>query len=377
MKLAHIADLHIGRKLGEYDLYEEQRDILQQLITIFKEENIDGVMISGDVYDKNSPSEKAFSLWNDFLSDLHDLDIHVFVISGNHDSQERLGVGHSILRKEKIHIVSDYQGKLVSVQIEDEYGPINIYMMPFIKPSFVRNVHTDYTESTHHSAVKRVLRDCEVNQDERNILMAHQFVVSGELEPELSDSEIGPMVGGIDSVNASLFDAFDYVALGHIHRPQRIHKDTIRYAGTPLKYSFSEVSHKKTVPILNITNTLEVFYRPLQSLRDVRVLEGTFDDIYLQGLEEKSDDLIHVILTDDHLSYNPIGRLRNVYPNLLTMELKNNQQNEQQDLQRAEGILEMAPFELISTFFKQQNERSLSDEEKDYLISVLEGVDEE
>ncbi len=376
MKIAHLGDLHIGRKFNDFDIIEDQRYILNEIVNILKDESIDVLMISGDVYDKNNPSEQAFSLWNDFLNALDEIDIEVLVTSGNHDSQERLGFANSILSKNKIHIVAKYNGVLEKIQFEDEYGKINFYMMPFIKPSYVRNVHSEFTGRTHHEAVEKVLQTVDIDEEQRNILMAHQFVIGGNKEPLLSDSEIGPSVGGVDSVDASLFSKFDYVALGHIHRPQKILNEHIRYSGSPLKYSFSEWKDNKSMPVLDFTNELKLNFIPLKAKRDVCQIEGLINDLYEQGIEEESDDLIHAIIRDEGLVYNPISKLRAVYPNIISLDVKNSRTLEKDSLQRAENILELEKIDLISNFFKYQNGRELNEKEMDYLQDVMRRVEE-
>jgi len=287
-----------------------------------------------------------------------------------------LGFANSILSKNKIHIVAKYNGVLEKIQFEDEYGKINFYMMPFIKPSYVRNMHSEFTGRTHHEAVERVLQTVDIDEEQRNILMAHQFVIGGNKKPLLSDSEIGPSVGGIDSVDASLFSKFDYVALGHIHRPQKILNEYIRYSGSPLKYSFSEWKDNKSMPVLDFTNELKLSFVPLKAMRDVRQIEGLIDDLYEQGIEEESDDLIHAIIRDEGLVYNPISKLRAVYPNIISLDVKNSRTLEKDSLQRAENILELEKIDLISNFFKYQNGRALNDKELDYLQDVMRRVEE-
>lgn len=376
MKIAHLGDLHIGRRFGEFDLIEDQRYILKEILKILKEESIDIVMISGDVYDKVSPSAQAFSLWNDFLTNLDHMDLHVLVTSGNHDSSDRLGLASQVLAKHQIHIESEYTGNLKKLQFNEGNEIINIYMLPFIKASTVRNIHNDFTDRSTHAAVERILRDVEINQSQKNILIAHQFVIGGsQEEPDYSESEI-KAVGGTDFVSTSLFENFDYVALGHIHKPQRISKETIRYSGSPLKYSFSEWKDTKSIPILNVANGIELEFVDLIPMRDVRVIEGPFEALMEIGKQNPSDDLMHVIITDESAVFNPISRLRTVYPNVLSLEINNSRTQNKASLKRAKNILDQDNISLISDFFKQQNNRELNQEEKEYLEKTIERMNE-
>lgn len=375
MKLAHLGDLHIGRRFGEFSLLQDQKHILEEIVDIIKIKNVDAIMISGDIYDKNRPSEVAFSLWDDFLTSLNSLDIHVLITSGNHDSSDRLGIGNRILSKNKIHIASQYQGELKKVVLNDKFGPLNIYMLPFIKPVFVRNFHDDFNGTTTNSAVDYILQKTKIDVDQRNILMSHQFVVGSGVEPILSESEVTPSVGGSDAVDTSLFKDFDYVALGHIHRPQKMGKETIRYAGSPLKYSFSETNDTKSMPILNYKNELKIKYIELKPLRDVRVIKGPLEELIKTGEKAASDDIIHAIITDDLNHYNPISRLRKVYPNIITLEIDNATTQNKEELKRAENILKKDKMALIAGFFKQQNKRDLKVVEKEYLKSVIERIE--
>lgn len=376
MKLAHLGDLHIGRKFGEYDLEEDQRYIFDQMIDLLKEEHVDVVMISGDIYDKNRPTEASFALWDEFLGELNGLDVDVLITSGNHDSFDRLGIGRSILSKNNVHIETKYAGRLEKVVLEDEYGPVNVFMLPFIKPVYVRNLHDDYEGNTTHSAIEYIIDRTKINRDERNILMAHQFVVGNGKEPLLSESEVTPSVGGSDAVDTSLFRDFDYVALGHIHRPQQMGRETIRYCGSPLKYSFSEARDLKSVPIIDYKDELSIEFKELKPLRDVRVIEGPFEALLSEGEKSPSDDLIHAIITDDQEVFNPIARLRRVYPNTITLEISNVRTKENSGLKRAKNILAQDRLDLIAEFFKKQNNRDLKEDEKEYLETIIERVEE-
>lgn len=376
MIIAHLGDLHIGRRFGEFDLIDDQDYILNQILKILKEKEVEILMISGDIYDKVSPSAQAFSLWNEFLTKLDQMSLHVLVTSGNHDSPDRLGVASSVLAKHNIHIESHYTGKLKKLQFNENDTVINIYMLPFIKASTVRNIHDDFNERSTHAAVERILRDVELNTDEHNILMAHQFVIGGsQEEPEFSESEV-KAVGGTDFVSTSLFEGFDYVALGHIHKPQRMGRETVRYSGSPLKYSFSEWKDIKSIPILTFEKNITLEFVPLNPMRDVRIIEGPFDALMDLGKENPSDDLIHAIITDESAVFNPISRLRTIYPNALSLEINNSRTQNKKSLKRAKNILDQDKKTLISDFFKQQNGRDLNVEELNYLDQIIERMSE-
>jgi exonuclease SbcD len=227
MKLLHISDLHIGRRIGEYSLLDDQRNILNQILDITDEEKPDGILIAGDVYDKSMPPGEAVELLDDFLTELAARNLPVFMVSGNHDSPERLNFGSRIMMKNGIHIAGIFNGALHKETLEDEFGKVNIYLLPYIKPALVRSFYDGNIE-TYDDAVRTVTSAAEVDRQERNILVAHQFVTSGAQQPERCESE-SIAVGGLDNVDTSAFDAFDYVALGHLHGPQRIGRDTIRY----------------------------------------------------------------------------------------------------------------------------------------------------
>ena len=251
MKILHLADLHLGKILQEQSLIEDQEYMLKEIIEIIKNENIETVLISGDVYDRSVPPAEAVNLLDNFLKILiKELKIKVFIISGNHDSKDRLGFGSKIFEDEGLYIESKYNGNLRKVELEDSYGKINIYMLPFVKPIEVKDFFEDDLENNYNTAIHKIIEKEKINKDERNIIMVHQFVTAGTIEPERTESEILSL-GGIENVDVSNFVDFDYVAIGHVHRPQQIGRKEARYAGTMLKYSFSEINHNKSVPVID------------------------------------------------------------------------------------------------------------------------------
>ncbi|AZK44148.1 exonuclease SbcCD subunit D [Erysipelothrix piscisicarius] len=377
MKIVHLADLHIGRRLNDLSLLDDQRYVLNQIIEAFDTIKPHVLIIAGDVYDKANPSSEAFEVWNDFLTQLAQQSIHVLIISGNHDSQERLGVGRALFEEHDIYLASHYTGAISSVTLHDDFGPVHFYLFPYIKPSMVRNYHPEFTGNTFQEAFEFIFQDLTINQDERNVAIAHQFVIGNGMTPILSDSEIGPSVGGLDAIDASLFKAFDYVALGHIHRPLAIGRETIRYAGSPLKYSFSECMHSKQLPIIDLNNDVSLSFIDIKPLRDVRLIKGPLENLYEIGKVEGSEDYIHAVLTDDIIQGDALHKLRSVYPNLVSLDFDNTRTSTETSLERATTILEQKPFDLFNTFFTALNGRDFNQEESDLVKAVIDEIQEE
>jgi exonuclease SbcD len=377
MKLLHIADLHIGKRVNGFNLIEDQRHILNQILQVCSEEKPDGVLIAGDVYDKSQPSSEAVELLDEFLTKLTSIGQAVFMISGNHDSPERLGFGSRILQKNGLHIAGVFNGQMQKVSLEDEYGTVNVYSLPFLKPAMVRPYFEQAIES-YDDAVRAVINAADVNAHEINVLLAHQFVVYGTQEPERSESEY-LSVGGLDSVDVSAFDAFDYVALGHIHRSQRIGRDTVRYAGSPLKYSFSEVLHHKSATIIELKAKGELTFRqhPLIPLRDMREIKGPIAELLRIGREDPEgvDDYLHIILTDEEEIYDASGQLRQVYPNFMAIDFENsrNQLTAYSEIATSIEDSRQSPMELFQAFYQIQNNNELSSKQ----IQIMEEIFEE
>lgn len=373
MKFMHLSDLHIGKRVNEFSMIEDQTHILQKILELAEKERPDAVLIAGDVYDKNLPTIEGVNLLDDFLSGLHERKIPVFMISGNHDSAERLNFASRILRNNEVYIAGAYQGQITRYQMMDGQGPVNIYLLPFVKPAIAAAYHEGV--ESYHDAVKVILEAAKVNQAERNILVAHQFVTAGDTSPECCDSE-NISVGGLDNVDVSVFEAFDYVALGHLHGPQRIGRDTVRYAGSPLKYSFSETNQKKSVTIITIDSKEEIHqeYIPLVPLREMRKLKGPIEELlnpknYLKG---NTLDYIHATLTDEEEIYDAIGRIRSVYPNVMRIEFENSKTKPQnQSKLSAEDVVKKDPLWLFEEFFKQQNNVPMSEEQLEIMTKLL------
>lgn len=376
MKLLHIADLHIGKRVNEFNMIEDQKYILEQIVQMTVEERPNGVLIAGDVYDKSQPSTEAVELLDEFLTRLTALGQPVFIISGNHDSPERLGFGSRILQKNGLHIASIFSGTTQKIILRDEYGAVNINLLPFLKPAIVKPYFEQSVDS-YDDAVRVVVSASEVNLLERNILLTHQFVTNGVQQPERSESEY-LSVGGLDNVDISVFDAFDYVALGHLHGPQRIGRDTVRYAGSPLKYSFSEARHQKSAVLLELgaKGEIEIRLLPLNSLRDLREIKGPIAELLRIGREnpKDSEDYIHVTLTDEEEIYDAIGQLRQVYPNLMILDFENSRsrQTASSSVLTSDDVAKKSPINLFFEFYQMQNNCELAVEQMRVMERVFE-----
>lgn len=376
MKLLHIADLHIGKRVNEFSMIEDQRWILNQILDITDKEKPDGVLIAGDVYDKSQPSVEAVELLDEFLTKLTAYKKPVFIISGNHDSPERLGFGSRIMQKHGLHIAGVFDGTLQRVTLEDDYGPVNICLLPFLKPAMVKPFFEQPIE-TYDGAVRTVLSDAEIDGQQRNILVAHQFVSYAAQEPERSDSET-LSIGGLDNVDASAFDAFDYVALGHLHGPQRIGRDTVRYAGSPLKYSFSEAHHHKSAVLVELQEKGSVKFNllPLMPLHNLREIRGPMKELIRAGREDSSgsDDYIHATLTDEEEIYDAIGQMRQVYPNLMVLDFDNSRSRQAATSQTAASrdAAGKGPLELFGDFYRLQNNKELAPEQLRVMERIFE-----
>lgn len=379
MKLMHLSDLHIGKRVNEFSMIEDQTYILNQILKMMEEERPDGLMIAGDVYDKSIPTIEGVNLFDDFLTKTAALSIPVYLISGNHDSADRINFGGRLMEARQVYISGIFDGTLKKVTTEDEYGPLHIYMLPFVKPAMVTPYHPEV--ETYEDAVKAIIDAAGVNQKERNVLIAHQFVRSQSTLPEQSDSEL-ESIGGLDQIDASVFDPFDYVALGHLHGPQRIGRDTIRYAGSPLKYSFSEVKQNKSVTMVTIGEKGDITYelKPLTPLRDMRVIKGPIDALTdpKNYSKENTQDYIQATLTDEGNIVDAIGRLRTVYPNIMKLDFENSRSKLNENAKTsASDVQKKNPLELFEEFYLSQNNVELEQEQREILQELLEKLEGE
>jgi exonuclease SbcD len=381
VKLFHISDLHIGKKFRETDFLPEQIYILDQIVEAVDNEKPDGILIAGDIYDRSVPPANAVHVFDDFLTKLSKRNVHIFIISGNHDSPERLNFAKELLGKHKVYIGGTFQGELDKIELSDEHGKVNIYLMPFIKPSMVLNYKKDVEISTYEEAAKIVIDDSNINTVERNILVAHQFVTNGGVEPEKSESEI-VSIGGLDNIDVSVFHPFDYVALGHIHGPQKIGRDTIRYCGTPLKYSFSECNHKKSITCIHMKEKgdIEISLIPLVPRKDLRVIKDTLHN--LLTLEKytslNNEDYIKAIITDEDDVFDPIGKLRTKYPNVLLLEVENAKSSMSEyaaSLPKGE-VASRNPMDLFTEFYFNQNNVEINENQINILLNIFEEMGE-
>ena len=383
MKILHLADLHLGKILQEQSLLEDQEYMLNEIIDKIKEEKIETVLISGDVYDRSVPPADAVNLLDDFLRKLiKELKIKVFIISGNHDSKDRLSFGSKIFEDEGLYIESRYNGKLRKVTLDDEYGKLNIYMLPFIKPIEVRQFFEEDIENNYNTAINKIISRETIDTKERNIIMVHQFVTAGTNEPERMDSEMLSL-GGIENVDVSNFDNFDYVAIGHVHGPQRIGRDTARYAGTMLKYSFSEIRNNKSVPIIDMKekNNIDIKLIPLKPLRDMREIKGPIEELLKKENYEKgnTNDYIKSVITNEEPVFDAIGQIRRIYPNTLKLEIRNSKTMngiQEQDL-NLERLKKKSELELFADFYESQNNVPLDENQKEIISKVIAEVKHE
>ena len=378
MKILHLADLHLGKILQEQSFLEDQKYMLNKIIEKIKEENIETILISGDIYDRSIPPTEAVDLLDEFLNVLiRELKRKVFIIAGNHDSKERLGFGNKIFEEEGLYISSKYDGKLKKVELEDEYGKLNIYMLPFVKPVEVKQYFDD-EQFGYDEMIHKIIEKEEINTNERNIILTHQFVTARGEEVERTDSEVLSL-GGTDNVDVSNYDKFDYVAIGHVHRPQRIGRDTARYAGTMLKYSFSEIYKDKQATILTISKNKQISlsHHLLKPLRDMREMECSLESLLKRKCEiGNEEDYMHVILTDEEQILDAIGKVRTVYPNVMQISFKNRRHMMQYEtIQMKENqIADQNPMELFEQFYKMQNHIDLDEKRAQMAISIFEEV---
>lgn len=378
MKFIHTGDLHIGKFVNEFSMLKDQEYILKQIEEIVKEEKAEGLIIAGDVYDRSIPPAEAVAVLDGFLSDLIKKGIQVFLISGNHDSPERVGFASSILEDQGLHIAGTFEGELKKVTVEDQYGPLNIYLLPFMKSAVVKYYFPESKIENYEDSVRTILEQCAINTEERNVLVTHHFVTSGGKSPELSDSENMISVGGVDNVDASVFKDFDYVALGHIHRAQEIGGRHIRYSGSPIKYSFSEVFHKKSVCVVEITDKgqVDIRLRDLIPLHDMRKIKGNMQDLMSEEVTKEGDtnDYIQATLTDTKEIIDPIGTLRSVYPNTMQIITLKNTRTEE-DMESGSGeIKKKSTMEIFEEFFCAVTDREFDESRKNVMREIIEEV---
>lgn len=377
MKFVHLSDLHLGKRVNEFSMIEDQNYILNEILTIIDQENADGVFIAGDVYDKAVPAAEAVQLFDWFLNELAKRDLYIFLISGNHDSAERLAFGRELMKEKKVFLSPIFTQIPSPIVVEDTYGELNVYLLPFIKPIHVRRVLNEREEiHSYDEAVGAVVEAMSIDAEKRNVILTHQFV-TGAVRSESEELS----VGGIDNVNASRFAVFDYVALGHIHGPQKMSEEKIRYCGSPLKYSFSESEHQKSVTVVEFQEKGKVMIHTvgLTPLRDLCEIKGTYEEVASKSFYEqlKCDDYMHVTLTDEEDIPDVLNKLRVIYPNIMKLDYDNKRTRRNQTIEEAKHIKQKTPLELFDELYELQNNQNLSEEQQEFLQLLIEEIWEE
>ena len=375
MKLIHLSDLHIGKRVNEVSMIDDQDYILAQILRIIDDEQADAVLIAGDVYDKSVPSAEAVTLFDDFLCRLARRKLPVLMISGNHDSPERLAFGNRLMNACGIHISPVYDGTVRCVTLQDTYGAVNFYLLPFIKPAHVKRYYPQLQIENYTDACRAAIAQMHIDPAQRNVLLTHQFVTGAST---CESEEIN--VGGSDNVDSAVFQDFDYVALGHLHGPQNIGSNRIRYCGTPLKYSFSEEAHHKSVTVVELgaKGQLALHLQPLQPKHDLRSIRGSFPEVTDKSVYSGvTNDYIHVILTDEEDIPEAMGRLRLIYPNIMKLSYDNTRTRATQLIDGAEDVQCKSPLELFCELYEKQNNQPMSDEQRRFAQQLIESVQEE
>lgn len=377
MKFIHLSDLHLGKRVNEFSMLEEQEAILEQILDIVDSEKPDGIFIAGDIYDKSIPPAEAVSLFDKFIAKIAKRKTETFIISGNHDSPERIAFGSSVMNESGIHFSPVYDGNVKPFCIKDEHGEVFVYMLPFVKPTHVRRYFENEEIVTYTDAVRVAVNAMNIDTSKRNVLITHQFVTGASV---CGDEEVS--VGGTDNVNADVFKDFDYVALGHIHGAQNCGSEKIRYCGTPLKYSLSEVDHAKSVTVVEMgqKGEFEVRTIPLTPIHDMSEVKGTFaeltDPSYYVGKNFK-DHYLRIILTDENDVPEALGRLRNVYKNIMRLEYDNTRTRTDNLIVGTVDAETKSAFELFGEFYFKQNNVEMSQEQKEYIRELIEKIEEE
>lgn len=373
MRFLHLADLHLGKRVNEFSMIEDQRYVLKQVLNTIEQYHIQSVLMAGDIYDKSVPSAEAVLLLNDFLTKLSQKGIQTFVISGNHDSAERIGFGADIMSQAGIYMAKPYGGAVEKVTVEDEFGEIDIYLLPFVKPATVRHFCKEEEIQTYDEAVAAVMRQTEPDKAKRNILVAHQYV-RGAVR---CDSE-NMSIGGIDEVSAEKFKDFDYVALGHLHGPQHVQSENIRYAGTLLKYSFSEVSHHKCALIVDMGEKGDIRYEKvdISPLHDMKELKGTYNELtsksFYEGLDR--EDYYHMTLTDEEDVIHALELLRTIYPNIMKLDYDNQRTRQNKEVMLTQNIEEKSPVDLFEEFYEMQNNLPMTEEQRKIIQELADKI---
>lgn len=377
MKLFHLSDLHIGKRVNEFSMIEDQKYILKRILDLAEEEKPDGIILAGDIYDKQIPSAEAVQVFDEFITRLAGRAIPVFIISGNHDSAERLAFGGRLLNSRGIYLSPVYDGSVTKILLKDQYGTVWIHLLPFIRPSTVRHVFENEADlvTDVQTAAETVIRHMEIDLKDRNILVAHQFV-TGASRCESEDVQ----VGGLDNIDAAVFTPFDYTALGHIHSPQNVGTDRVRYCGTPLKYSFSEVDQEKSITVVELEKkgTVRTSLLPLKPLRDMRKLRGTYLELTDRSFyrDMNREDYIQVTLTDEDDVPDGLQKLRVIYPNIMQLLYDNQRTKTTQEVDAAQAVEKKTEIELFYEFYELQNNQPMTKQQKDFAEQLIREIKE-
>lgn len=377
MKLFHLSDLHIGKRVNEFSMIEDQKYILKRILDLAEEEKPDGIILAGDIYDKQIPSAEAVQVFDEFITRLAGRAIPVFIISGNHDSAERLAFGGRLLNSRGIYLSPVYDGSVTKIPLKDQYGTVWIHLLPFIRPSIVRHVFENEADlvTDVQTAAETVIRHMEIDLKDRNILVAHQFV-TGASRCESEDVQ----VGGLDNIDAAVFTPFDYTALGHIHSPQNVGTDRVRYCGTPLKYSFSEVDQEKSITVVELEKkgTVRTSLLPLKPLRDMRKLRGTYLELTDRSFyrDMNREDYIQVTLTDEDDVPDGLQKLRVIYPNIMQLLYDNQRTKTTQEVDAAQAVEKKTEIELFYEFYELQNNQPMTKQQKDFAEQLIREIKE-
>ena len=374
MKIMHLSDLHLGKRVNEFSMLEDQIYILNEIINIIDEQKPKVIILAGDIYDKPIPPADAVELFDDFLYKLSKRNLYVFIISGNHDSPERIAFGSRLFDRSGIYLSPVYKGKISPICIDDKYGKVNFYMLPFIKPVHVRRFFPDAEIYTYTDVLSTVISDMHIDTAQKNILITHQFV-TGSSRTESEDIS----VGGSDNVDADIFKGFDYVALGHIHRSQCCGSEYIRYCGTPLKYSFSESKDTKSITVIDIKEkgNIELDFIPLTPLRDMVEIKGSYNELMLKSFYENTsltDDYVHITLTDEEDIPDVITKLRVVYKNIMKLDYDNQRTRSNSEINLINDMESKSPLELFDIFYESRNGQPLNNEQREFMENIIEDI---
>lgn len=382
MKVLHVSDLHIGKRVNGMSMLDDQRYILRQILDIARKHQVGVLLIAGDIYDKASPSAEAVTVFDAFLTDAVAVGLRVLAIPGNHDSAERIAYAQGLLEKQGVCLPPVYEGEVERVELEDEHGSVEFWLLPFLKPGDVRRFFPDDEIGDDYSAALRaVLGACDIDQGKRNVVLSHQLVTAYGTAPDRADDEI--KLGGMDNVDVSVYDVFDYVALGHVHRPQRVGRDTVRYSGSPLKYSFSEARYGKSVALVelgekkpgdDVGECVSFELIPLVPLHDVREIRGTLADVLAMGAES---DYLHITLSDEHPQLDAMAKIHEVFPNAMMLDYDNvTVLVDRPQTQLTADPDSMDTLEMFGAFYESQVGNPLDDEQQDFARKLIAKVED-